>query len=574
MLDRPTSCRGCALEHLGAGFMAPQLGTNGVLLLGEALGKTEAEEGAAFVGPAGGRLTRLINWAGFDRRDFSIANAVWCQPPDNRLEGEPYESSAISHCRAAHWNRLLSGHKVIVPLGNVPTAALLGRKGILSIRGYVSEAAGSYVLPTVHPNFIQRGNSKWSAPFISDIRKAVELSRLGSLPPQFLDYLLDPVPAKALAWVDDFEVALRAGTVEALAFDIETPGKPDDEDEADTDSDAPDQTWNILRIGFSYRGHAAISIPWEPPFYGVVRRLLGSACPKVVWNQGFDVPRVQRAGFAVRGTIHDGMLAWHILHSDLPKRLGFVATMCCPWQPTWKHLSAKSPAFYNATDADVEWRCWRAIREELESTGLWEVYQRDVLDLQPVLSHMERRGLLIDSEVRRDRAYKLDDSLRGLLSELESLIPLEARKIAHVYKSVPKDTTGLLQRPARQILRVCDRCGAVKPPKAHFKHFVKKVNPCARGTIVEVEFPGVEFFRLADFKLSRDLLTRYHNHLKRPLPTVWDRKLGRRKVSFDEEQMKKLILAYPLDRLYPGVLEYRKLDKLASTYIGRPADRT
>jgi hypothetical protein len=127
------------------------------------------------------------------------------------------------------------------------------------------------------------------------------------------------------------------------------------------------------------------------------------------------------------------MIAWHILHTDLPKRLGFVATFTCPWQPAWKHLSGSRPAYYNAVDADVEWRSMDFIEQELKRTGLWNVYDRDVLQLEPILVHMSEKGMPVDLEVRYDRAVKLDTDLKRVKAELEALSPLETRKVAHEY---------------------------------------------------------------------------------------------------------------------------------------------
>jgi hypothetical protein len=43
MLSKPASCEGCPLQHIGTGFMKPIAPTNGVVLLGEALGEKEEE---------------------------------------------------------------------------------------------------------------------------------------------------------------------------------------------------------------------------------------------------------------------------------------------------------------------------------------------------------------------------------------------------------------------------------------------------------------------------------------------------------------------------------------------------
>lgn len=570
MLIRPSECNGCPLHEVSSGFMEPSLSSNpvGVSLVGEALGEDEAKIGYPFVGRAGFRLTRLLEWAGFDRNQFDIFNVAWCRPPDNKLENTIYEQPAIAHCRDKHWGSLLGRNSVLVPMGNVPTNAFIGRKGILSIRGYVYDGPpGTYVIPTVHPSFIQRGQSRWSAAFINDIQKAVYLAQHG-LPIQSVDYCLDPAPLVAYEWASRYLEALQQDPTIRLAFDIETPGKGEDEDDLDLDLD--DKTYHIYRIGFSYRGHSALSVPWEPAFIATIRRLLGSSGEKVVWNAGFDVPRIRRAGVAINGLIHDGMVAWHVLHSDLPKKLGFVATFTCPWQPAWKHLSAAKPAYYNAIDADVELRSMEVIESELRRTGLWDVYDRDVIKLEPVLQYMTDAGMPVDSAVREESAVKLDEKLKAVKSEMESLVPLEARKIDHVYVKPPAVTTGLLSRPGKRVVPACDRCGVERPRKDHFKSYVKKVNPCAGRSSTPREVDVEEYYRLAEFTPSRDQLIRYHRVTNRPLPEIWDKKEKRKKVSFNEEQIKKLILTYPLDNLYQLVLQYRALDKLAGTYIGRP----
>lgn len=492
------------------------------------------------------RLIRLCEWAGFQFKDFQRLTLHYDARPF-------YDTQA---------------YPVILPMGPKAMAAAGLQRSILEARGYVWPIEGGYALPTVNPGYIQRGNSKWSAPFIADLQKAVHLGNYG-LPVHYLDYVLDPSPLKALEWARAYVEFLHRNPSAYLAFDIETPGKGEDEEDLDGEHD---RTWIVERIGFSYKEHSALSIPWEPQYYAAIRTVLDTLGPKVVWNAGFDVPRIRRAGFAINGLIHDGMVAWHILHSDLPKKLSFVATFTCPWQPAWKHLSGAKPAFYNATDADVEFRSMVKIEEELRKNGMWEVYERDVIDLEPILVHMREVGMPVDSEIRLDRAIKLDHALRETRDEMEHCVPLEARKIEHVYKSAPRDTSGLLTRPAVAHVHVCSTCGADKPRKDHFKRYVKKSNPCSDGRPIEVPRQVTEYYRLSEFTPSRDQLIRYHEFLKRPCLRVYDKKKRAYRISFAEKQIKTLRLKYPDDKLYELVLNYRSLDKLAGTYIGRPCE--
>ena len=550
--------------------MAPALaGANGygVALVGEALGEAEVEAGAPFRGPAGFKLTRLIEWAGLDRSKFDIWNAIWCRPPGNVLEGTAFERESVTHCQAKHWGRLPSRARVVVPMGNVALAAFTGRKGILAARGYVAGGpAGTHLLPTVHPSFIQRGQSKYSAAFIHDIQKAVELARTG-LPIAVSSYTIDPLPAAALAWAEGYREALKADPTVKLAFDIETPWKGEDEGDLDPDEDV---SYQIDRIGFSYSAHHALTIPWNATYLAAIRALMESPGEKVVWNASFDCPRIKAAGVGIGGLVHDGMVAWHVLHSDLPKGLAFVATFTCPWQPAWKHLSHSAPGFYNATDADVEWRSMEVIEHELKLNGLWDVYESDVLAVDPILVHMSLQGMPIDAVIRADRAAQLADRLATTLADMEAAVPLTARKVEVVYKETPKDTTGLRTRKGVRERSFCPLCGALKPRKDHFRILKKKVNPCGGLVPVNREVEVDEYYRLAPFTPSRDQLIRYNRALGRALPTTWDSKTRTRKVSFNEKGLKELVRKFPLDTLYPTVLVYRELDKLGGTYIGRP----
>jgi hypothetical protein len=499
------------------------------------------------------KLTRLLEWAGFDRGKFDIIST----------EGEI----------DANQRELLRRNRVVVPMGNVPLAALTGREGVLSVRGYIQggqgELAGLHILPTVHPTFIQRGQSKYSAAFIHDVQKAVELAERGY---QFesTSYILDPLPSVAYEWARTYVDNLRRHNVDEslyLAYDIETPYKGDDEGDLDPDADS---SYFIQRIGFCYEAGRALSIPWEGPYLPAIKLLMESEGEKVVWNGGFDNPRIRHNGVNIHGLVHDGMVAWHVLHSDLPKGLGFVATFTCPYQPAWKHLSHARPAFYNATDADVELRSMLAIESELRRTGLWDVYQRDVVDLDPILRFMSEAGMPVDATIRAGNAAILDEKLRFIKGELEGLVPLAARKVEHVYKKPPVTTTGLFTRPATVVVKRCDRCGVANPRADHFKVFKKKSNPCGGAERCLVDEPGVEWYRLAQFKPSREQIIRYQQHFNRTVPMTRDKKSGQMRPTTDEKAMKTLILKYPHDPLYNLILEYRELDKLAGTYVGRP----
>src|SRR3972149_1824396 len=103
MLSKPSTCQGCPLYEKAhgtpVGFSRPDgAGHKGVLIVGEALGRDEAEAGVPFVGTAGHFLFTKLAQVGLERDDFTLFNVVACRPPDNNLLKMPYTEGAIRHC--------------------------------------------------------------------------------------------------------------------------------------------------------------------------------------------------------------------------------------------------------------------------------------------------------------------------------------------------------------------------------------------------------------------------------------------------------------------------------------------
>jgi hypothetical protein len=151
------------------------------------------------------RLMRLIEWAGFDLAHFSRASVTDTLPTSS----------------------------VTVTMGDGATDLAIRRpERVVKTRGYVWGGPHGHVIPTVHPAFIQSGNARWSAAFINDVQKAVEVAKHG-VPPQFTDYTLDPRPADALDWAKRYSRWLqdRPGASTASDFLV------------------------VLSVPLAYRGH-------------------------------------------------------------------------------------------------------------------------------------------------------------------------------------------------------------------------------------------------------------------------------------------------------------------------------
>ena len=226
-----------------------------------------------------------------------------------------------------------------------------------------------------------------------------------------------------------------------LAVDIETPETDKINEE---DSDDPDEvSFTIIRCGFSFRSGTAASYPWSEPYISFTRRLLSEAHTCVLWNGGFDRPRLARANCPIKGKVIDGMWMFHFLQSDLPKSLEFVAPFYTNTEP-WKHLSQVDPAYYNCKDNDITLQCYYAMKDWLVRQGRWERFLRHCSDTAEILGEMSAAGVLIDVAARQT----LQDGLRSEIAVLDStiqaaipreLLPAKILKTERTLKELPDE---------------------------------------------------------------------------------------------------------------------------------------
>lgn len=450
MLKKPSTCGGCPLEHLGAGFSRVSGGDkHRILLVGEALGADEVPSGIQFVGAAGKTLNRIIEQAidpltgdHLKREDFKTYNVIQCRPPDNILVGAPYADAAVEHCRPNLEAVIREFRpKAIVPLGNTAFKWFTGNSGIDSLRGYVYDTRWGPVIPTYHPSYIQRGFWRLARVVQLDVLKALQISREGpSCFKKEKKYALHPSPAEALRFLDEY----RSSRDAHLAFDIETPygglGKDELMGEGVTTEDDPSYT--IERISFAFKPYEAITVPWSPPYIDFAKTILSLGGMKLVWNEAFDVPRLMANGVGFGGPICDVMHAWHFLEPSLPMGLKYVSTFLCPDMPAWKLMSREEPEWYSAADSDTLLRCFVHIKTALEKQGRWAQFERHFLSLKILLNKMTTRGITVD-QVRRKREYeKLSIQFDSKVEDLQGKVPQEVLPI-HPKKGFKKSEEAL-----------------------------------------------------------------------------------------------------------------------------------
>ncbi len=131
-----------------------------LMIVGEAPGKDEDEQGEPFVGRSGKLLDQVMQEElGVTRERVFIANTVKCRPPGNR---DP-QADEIASCNPWLEAQLdLIAPKVVITLGNFATKLLLfgdpgAKQGITKLRGQSYPwRNGAVLVPTFHPAAVLR----------------------------------------------------------------------------------------------------------------------------------------------------------------------------------------------------------------------------------------------------------------------------------------------------------------------------------------------------------------------------------------------------------------------------------
>lgn len=144
-----------------------------LMIIGEAPGKQEDEQGKPFVGRSGQLLTHLLHKAGLERADVFITNVVKCRPPNNRTP-TPQEVAVFKKLVLVPEIHIIRP-QVILTVGAIALEAILEQPAkITKMRGTTHTCYQAITIPTFHPAYILR-NPQALPDFYRDIQLAVSL---------------------------------------------------------------------------------------------------------------------------------------------------------------------------------------------------------------------------------------------------------------------------------------------------------------------------------------------------------------------------------------------------------------
>lgn len=147
-----------------------------LMLIGEAPGREEDEQGKPFIGRSGRLLTASLSQAGIQRSEIFITNIVKCRPPNNRAP-RPAESSTCQKLLLWHQIAIIQP-KIIATIGACALEPFLtplqtGLK-ITQLHGQAFESKNILIVPLFHPAYILRNKTKLPD-FIKDIEYLKQL---------------------------------------------------------------------------------------------------------------------------------------------------------------------------------------------------------------------------------------------------------------------------------------------------------------------------------------------------------------------------------------------------------------
>ena len=212
----------------------------------------------------------------------------------------------------------------------------------------------------------------------------------------------------------------------------------------DTETDNLDyMAANLVGISFALENGEAAYLPLQLDYLGAPNPLEKTtalsllkpvlenpAIQKVGQNFKYDLTIFARNGIDVQGVAFDTMLESYVLNStgrhnmdDLAKRYLGHQTITFEEiagkgknQLTFNQIPLEQAAEYAAEDADVTMKLQQVLWEKLsKEPSLEKLFKEMELPLLGVLSRMERRGVLIDS----DALFLQSNEIANRLSELE-----------------------------------------------------------------------------------------------------------------------------------------------------------
>lgn len=347
-----------------------------VVLVGEAPGFTEAQEGKPFVGVSGKLLDDLLVAAGIVRADCLVTNVFSARPPGNKVDhfflkltavkklltdkghkltdvnkwlngqapahpdAEPYvrypRYGAVGLLNPEFLNELerldqelkTANPKVVIALGATALWALTGRLGISDYRGVLIPSQGKpyKVMPTFHPAAVVR-NMELRPLVAKDLEKARKsMDGSGEAITNRSIYVADTV--------QDLHVFEKMFIKNEVALDVEEEGA---RQVTSFSISASPETCLVVPVfdpgGLNYWNQEDEVQMW----LWLQQLLTRKDLTVIMHNAAYDLSQLWRYGIKPLGPVKDTSLMHHAFQPEMKKKLGELAALYCN-ETAWKTM--------------------------------------------------------------------------------------------------------------------------------------------------------------------------------------------------------------------------------------------
>ena len=382
-----------------------------IMLIGEAPGETEEKQGVPFVGQAGRVLDGILEEVGLARASCYITNVLKWRPPGNDISKA--DQGQMAEATAELIGEIISiKPNLIVLLGNIPMEAVLGHGGVGAWRGSVIESKYGKCIPAYHPAAIAR-EWKFRPLTVLDFIKAKAEGEYPEVRRIRRDLIVRPTYNEIMEYLCC--ITQDEGLV---AFDIEV------------------ETRQITCISLAISPTTSMSIPFwwgssgsfwdakqEQAIWWQIKQVLeNEQIKKVAQNAQYDMTILEDLyGIHVKGLWLDTMIGFHSVYPELPKNLGLLTSIYTD-VPYYKYLRKTDDmdAFfgYNAMDSAVTYECATKIMAEMEEFGVKEFYYEHMHSLIEPLMGMTRKGVRIDSVLKKSTSKQIEQEIVALDAKL------------------------------------------------------------------------------------------------------------------------------------------------------------
>jgi uracil-DNA glycosylase family 4 len=410
-------------EHPYAGQKGPSDAS--ILVVGEAPGAQEVEEGIPFTGPSGKLLGKVLAHHRLDSSQIRFTNVVACHPPFVRGQApEVPPKSVLSACRPRLRQELLERETILI-LGNTAKEAIMGtREPITKVRQGPPKRHQRYgdtrLVPSIHPAACLRHSDSFPS-LVKDVGKV----KGGKLyvtweAPKYAAFDEPESAAAALRALDN-----KRGPI---AVDIEVG--------VDKDSDFT-HPQDLLCVGIAYEPNKAFVLGQTALQSKEVQAALAAVLrdkDTTYHNGKYDEQVLMRLGVLEEPYMNfDTMLASYVL-DERPGQHGLEGRAGeTLGAPSWKHMLDRykgkkdsyavipRPVLYRYNAYDVSQTYLLRGHDEKHLGQLRRVHDF-LVEVAKELVYVELDGVGVDQARNEELWIELSDELYELETQLQELI--------------------------------------------------------------------------------------------------------------------------------------------------------